>query len=92
MLRHDFAAIFIYNVPADIPPALQSVIMQRFLPQEALPETGFQSGHLMLKTGAFDAPFRASKDYTMGIAVKRATGCMDKAHKKAACPRHAAFL
>lgn len=39
MLRHDFAAIFIYDVPADIPPALQSVIMQRFLPQEALPET-----------------------------------------------------
>ena len=26
--------------------------------------------------------FRASKDYTVGIAVKRATGCMDKAHKK----------
>lgn len=39
MLRHDFAAIFIYDVPADIPPALRSMIMLRFPPQEALPET-----------------------------------------------------
>lgn len=74
MLRHDFAAIFIYNVPADIPPALQSVIMQRFPPQEALSETGFLSGRPMPKTGAFDARNRSIEGLHRGHCSKEGNG------------------
>lgn len=74
MLRHDFAAIFIYDVPADIPHALRSVIMQRFPPQEALPETGFLSGHPMPRTGAFDAPVPGIEGLHHGHCSKDGNG------------------